>query len=166
MKNHERFRNIGYDDFRAMSRDKSLSRHEKIGFPDSFREGKARAILRDIAGKIPALNRRGGTVADIGCGCGELVLETAAHCAKKNQQLILMDSADMLAQIPDMPHMVKIGGRFPSETEAKAPPASCDAVIVYSVLHYVFCRKLRIFIYGCGVGNVGARRALVAGRYS
>ena len=39
---------LDYDDFRHLARDDALSRHEKIGFPDAYRAGKANDILADI----------------------------------------------------------------------------------------------------------------------
>jgi hypothetical protein len=37
---YARFSKLGFDDFRKMAGDSSLSRYEKIGFPDEYRKGK------------------------------------------------------------------------------------------------------------------------------
>jgi hypothetical protein len=67
-----RFANLTYDDFRKLAVDPSLSCYEKIGFPNSYREGKEEAIFQDIVSKIPALTGRQKTVLDIGPGCSHL----------------------------------------------------------------------------------------------
>lgn len=45
-----KFANLTFDDMRKMAQDDSLSRYEKIGFPDSYRQGKEEIILRNIVG--------------------------------------------------------------------------------------------------------------------
>lgn len=135
---NNRYSGIGYDDFRAMAKDGSLSIHERIGFPDSYRAGKADAILRDMVDKMPALNEEGKTIVDIGCGCGELTLLLMAHCAQRRQKLFLVDSAEVLSQISPAANVIMISGRFPQESLAKLPSAGCDVAIAYSMLHYVF----------------------------
>ena len=42
-----RFTGLSFDDFRKLAEDSSLSRHEKVGFPNSYREGKEDDILLD-----------------------------------------------------------------------------------------------------------------------
>ena len=42
------FDNLSYEDFRRMAGDPELSVHEKIGFPDSYREGYEEVIFSDI----------------------------------------------------------------------------------------------------------------------
>ena len=143
MSDNNRFRNITFEDFRAMSEDESLSRHEKIGFPDIYREGKSAAILADMSTKIAALNDFDKIIADIGCGCGDLASALITHCAEHRHQLLLFDSAEVLAQLPSPTHVVKINGRFPQESADKSNYSfpAVDAVIAYSMLHYVFAES-------------------------
>lgn len=133
-----RFTNIGFEDFRRLARDPSLSPHEKIGFPDSYRDGHEPAILADIIAKLPALERRGTCVLDIGPGCAgvpRMLIERAAHL---DQTLHLVDSNEMLEQLPDAAHVRKTAALFP-ECAALVDElrGHVDAAIVYSVMQYV-----------------------------
>ena len=67
-----RFEDITYEAFRRRATDPSLSLHEKIGFPDAYREGKEELILDDIASKLTRLSLREQVVVDVGAGCGGL----------------------------------------------------------------------------------------------
>lgn len=69
---YERFKNLTFDDFKRLARDDSLSRYEKIGFPNSYREGKEERIFLDITHKLRNLNKRNKVVMDIGPGCSGL----------------------------------------------------------------------------------------------
>ena len=69
-----RFADLTYDGFRELARDESLSLHEKVGFPDSYRAGREEAILRDVRAKLSNLERAGCKVLDVGPGCGAVAL--------------------------------------------------------------------------------------------
>lgn len=122
-----------------MAADTSLSRYEKIGFPDSYRAGHEAAIFADIRKKLPILDGERRRVLDVGPGCSDLPRLLSAHCAAKNHELTFVDSAEMLAQLPDAGHIRKIAGRFPDECMdfVEQSSGTFDAVIAYSVLHYV-----------------------------
>ena len=66
---------LTYDKSRLLAKEKTLSRHEKIGFPDKYREGYADYILEDICSesKLSNLKSLGKIVVDIGCGCDDVV---------------------------------------------------------------------------------------------
>lgn len=134
----QRFAKLGFEDFRRLARDASLSAHEKIGFPDSYRDGHEEAILGDIFAKLPALARRGVCVLDIGPGCAGLPCMLIEHATHMGQTLHLVDSAEMLDQLPDGPGIRKTAAFYPDcgplieELQGRV-----DAVIVYSVLQYV-----------------------------
>lgn len=66
---YEKFANLTFDDFRRMANDNSLSCYEKIGFPDSYRQGKEKYIFEDILDKLPGLDTEGKIILDIGPGC-------------------------------------------------------------------------------------------------
>jgi hypothetical protein len=137
----KRFANLTYDSFRQMAVDPTLSSHEKIGYPDAFRHGHEDAVLSDMAAKLPALERQGATVLDIGSGCDELALRLITRCAERQQALILVDSPEMLGQLPDAPHVCKVAGRFPDEVLPKLRemlPQGADAIICYGVLQVAF----------------------------
>ena len=133
------FESLGFDDFRRMAQDDSLSPNEKIGFPESYRQGYEPAIYADIKAKLPNLLDRGKNVLDIGPGCAELPRLLIDGCAQAEQSLVLVDSAEMLAGLPDAPHVTKIPGFYP-DCRASLNPwiGTFDAILCYSVFHYVF----------------------------
>jgi hypothetical protein len=136
--NLKRFEKLTYEDFRRMAEDESLSPHEKIGFPDSYREGREATIFADITAKLSALQSAGRTVLDIGPGCGPLAHMLIDLCRRMRSPLILVDSPEMLGQLPDEPFIRKLGGHFPDEVSLEEYAAAADVILVYSVLHYVF----------------------------
>lgn len=129
----------GYEEFRRRSQDPALSRNERIGFPEIYRAGLSEAILHDIAAKLPAMHTRGARMLDIGCGCGDLALAIIAAAGSRGQALTLIDSSEMLAQLPEERHVTKITGPFPRCIRDHLPPLQqFDAILAYSVLQYVF----------------------------
>lgn len=136
----KRFAGLTFDRYRVLAGDRSLSPTEKIGCPDSFRDGFTDAILADLAVKLPALTGNGRRVLDIGIGCAELAHGLLGLCADRAHRLTGVDSAEMLALLPDRPGFEKCPGRFPEVADdlARATPGGFDAIIVYSVLQVVF----------------------------
>jgi hypothetical protein len=133
------FRDLTFDGFRELAVEPGLSRFERIGFPDSYRDGYEAAIFRDVCSKLTSLNRRGRTVFDIGCGCSDLPRLLADHCRRHGHELVLCDSAEMLGHLPDEPFVRKSAGCFPGDAGLIAEHAGrVDAILVYSVLQYVF----------------------------
>jgi SAM-dependent methyltransferase len=133
-----RFASLTFADFRRMALDGSLPPNERIGFPDSYRAGKDQAIFDDIITKLPALRDTGKTVADIGCGCSTLPRLLIELCERRGNHLVLIDSEEMLSQLPDSPAAAKRAGSFPLDQGVDELTGNVDAVLVYSVLHYVF----------------------------
>jgi cyclopropane fatty-acyl-phospholipid synthase-like methyltransferase len=136
----DRFRHLSYERFRELATDPSLSPHERIGFPDAYRAGKAEAILRDMVAKVPQLDEPGRRVLDIGPGAGELAERLIVHCQTRQHELFVIDSPEMLAHLPHRAWLHKLPGRFPEECGAFIAEASgtLDVVLVYSVFHYIF----------------------------
>jgi hypothetical protein len=134
-----RFANLTYEDFRKLALDPSLSCHEKVGFPDSYRQGKEEAIFQDVLGKLSGLRGRGKTVLDVGPGCSPLALMLIDLCERQGHQLILIDSPEMLAQLPDRPPVRKSPGYFPRCEGLLAEFAGrVDVILSYSVAQYAF----------------------------
>ncbi len=132
----------GFEGFRERATDASLSPYEKIGFPNEYRAGKADAILDDIAGKLSNLANSGAAVLDIGPGCSDLPVALMKRCAVKSQRLVLVDSGEMLDQLPDSPGAVKLPGSFPDCLDRVADAQRrFDAILVYSVVQYVFAES-------------------------
>jgi 2-polyprenyl-3-methyl-5-hydroxy-6-metoxy-1,4-benzoquinol methylase len=133
-------RELTFDDFENRARDDSLSPFEKIGFPNSYREGKEEAIFRDITEKVSNLGKKTQRVLEIGPGCSGPAFMMIEWCRQQGHQLALVDSAGMLTQLPDAPIVEKITGRYPDDVAGlfEKHDGSFDAIICYSVLHYIF----------------------------
>lgn len=139
---HQDFASIGFEDFRRMALDSSLSAHEKAGFPNSYREGKEEAIFADIKSKLPSLDASGKTVLDIGPGCSGLSLMLVDLCRQNDHSLILVDSNEMLAQLPEWPSVRKIAGYYPHCPDlADEFREKVDVILTYSVFHYIFAES-------------------------
>lgn len=134
------FEQLDFDGFRVLATNPRLSRHEKVGFPDEYRLGKEEAIFRDVTRKVASLQRVGVRAIEIGPGCSRLPVMLADHCAGRGGDLIWVDSAEMLALLPDPPHARKVAGRFPQalKPELDVLAGRIDAIVAYSVVQYVF----------------------------
>jgi hypothetical protein len=135
-----RFAKLDFEAFRQLAGEEGLSRHEKVGFPDDYRAGKEEAIFADMCAKLPSLQKQGAQVIEIGPGCSALPVMLANLCAARQGRLMLVDSAEMLALLPDAPHVHKVPGAFP---EALVPlqdmlRGRIDTIVAYSVAQYVF----------------------------
>ena len=133
---------LSYEGFRRLAADARLSAHEKIGFPDAYREGFEAKILADILGKLPALAQSEGLkIADIGPGCAGLPRMLIDLCRDRRHRIVLVDSPEMLDQLPDVDGVTaKCAGMFPGNAPelTQALGGQADAIICYSVLHYIF----------------------------
>ena len=133
------FDNLSYEDFRRMAADPALSAQEKIGFPDSYREGYEEVIFSDIIGKLPNLQARSKTILDIGPGCSGLPKRLIGHSATREHTLVLVDSPEMLAHLPDGAGVIKVPGFYPDcERTLDAWKGKFDVILCYSVFHYIF----------------------------
>jgi hypothetical protein len=135
----ERFRDLTFEGFRELARDGSLSAHEKVGFPNSYREGKEPAILADIRAKLSNLETSGGLILDVGPGCSGVARGLIELCGERGHSLFLIDSAEMLRLLPNPPCVTKVPGRFPDDCAAflHQHRGRLDAILVYSVIQYV-----------------------------
>lgn len=129
-----------FDDFKTLARDESLTAVEKIGFPRSYREGKEELIFEDIKRKLPNLNKQEQTVVDIGPGCSGPAFMMIDWCRQERHQLVLIDSDEMLKQLPDEPFLDKFAGKYPDDCGELVNKyrGKVNAIICYSVLHYLF----------------------------
>ena len=134
------FDDLDFEGFRRAAQDTSLSEYERIGFPDSYRAGKEGAILADIERKLTHLQRREQRVLDVGPGCSPLPRLLIDRAGAQRHLLFMADSAEMLARLADAPGVVKLPGRFPQDHRdfIAAERGRLDAVLIYSVLHYVY----------------------------
>lgn len=136
-----RFAELDYEGFRRLAKEPGLTPNERIGFPDSYRAGKEEDIWADIVRKIQVLEQqRGLAVLDIGPGCAKLPRLLAETARRQGHSVVLIDSAEMLDQLTDIPEVEKVAGFFPGDFGdfIDAHRERFDVVISYSVLHYVF----------------------------
>jgi len=132
------FVNIGFEDFRRMAKDESLSKYGRIGFPDSYRSGYEEIIFLDILKKLNNLDRDQCCVLDIGPGCSDLPEMLINLCRKKNHSLVLIDSAEMLERLPDEPFIQKVAALYPNCPDVISRLQNkVDVILCYSVLHYI-----------------------------
>jgi 2-polyprenyl-3-methyl-5-hydroxy-6-metoxy-1,4-benzoquinol methylase len=135
-----RFEDITYESFRRRALDPTLTVHEKVGFPDGYREGKEGVIFDDVDAKLTRLLLREQVVVDIGAGCGELARLMMERCAENGHRLFQVDSPEMLALLPEAPHAERVAGRFPDDCDEFLDQlrGQADCVLAYGVLPCVF----------------------------
>jgi hypothetical protein len=137
MATENKYANLRFADFKRMAADDALSRYEKIGFPDAYRQGHEKNIFADIGAKLGNIRNHGAKVLDIGPGCSELPLLLIAACQAHDAALTCIDCAEMLRHLPDAPCIEKVPALFPDCTAwIDANPGRFDAILCYSVLHY------------------------------
>lgn len=131
---------LTFEAYRRRAQDPTLSEYEKIAFPNVYREGYGSAIFTDIRRKLTNLEEPGQTVLEIGPGCSEPARLMIALCREKGHTLVLVDSAEMLALLPDEPFIVKVAAYFPDDCAAlfEQYDGKIDVLLSYSVLHSVF----------------------------
>jgi 2-polyprenyl-3-methyl-5-hydroxy-6-metoxy-1,4-benzoquinol methylase len=143
---------LTFDGFKERANDKSLTKWEKIGFPDSYRKDNEKKIFEDVSKKTN-LERKGIKILDIGCGCSDLVNHFIENAIKYDQELYLVDSIEMLNNIDEK--MLKSNihltpGCFPKIDLAENEKIKFDIIIIYSVIQYVFLEQSVFnFIHKC-----------------
>jgi len=136
---YAKYENLSYEKFRELARSDDLSRHQKVGFPDEYREGREEAIFRDILEKLPVTRSSKKNVLEIGPGCSSLPLMLMDSCEAQGHSLFMVDSEEMLEHIPDRPFMEKIAGRFPEVPDfINRQMGRMDMILAYSVIQYPF----------------------------
>ncbi|WP_044529307.1 class I SAM-dependent methyltransferase [Herbaspirillum sp. B65] len=132
------FANIGFEDFRRLAADQNLTKYERIGFPNSYREGYEPAIFADICSKVLHLSAQDKKVLDIGPGCSDLPLMLIELCERQRHALTLVDNQEMLDLLPNTSTTRKVAALYPNCPELiELDKGSFDVILCYSVLHYV-----------------------------
>ncbi len=139
-KTNDRFANLNFEGFRQLAQDPTLTPHERVGFPDSYRAGKEGDIFADILRKLPNLSRTQQTVVDIGIGCSGVASRMIELCRAQQHRLYAVDSSEMLTHLPDNEAIVKLPTYFPTECRdwIGRQAGKVDVLLCYSVFHYVF----------------------------
>ena len=139
-KDYDRFKNIGFEDFKKLAQDDSLSVYQKIGFPDAYRKEKEKFIFEDIIQKLDLKGQEHKTLMDIGAGCSDLAQLIIKMSEDQSFNLLLVDSKEMLDLLPEGKNIEKHYGYFPDQTEdlVNSYAGKVDYIICYSIFHYVF----------------------------
>lgn len=136
---YAKFKNLTFNDFRKFAKDTELSPHEKVGFPNDYREGKEAAIFEDIVSKLPLINTTGKIVLEVGPGCSNLPQMLADVCSRQKHRLIFVDSAEMLEHLPNDAFIEKYNAQYPEVPDLiKRYTEKVDMILVYSVVQYIF----------------------------
>jgi hypothetical protein len=136
---YRKFATLTFDDFRKRAQDDSLSKYEKIGMPDSYRHGKEEIIFQNIVANLPLLNDHEKVVLDVGPGCSDLPLMMVQLCRERGHTLLLVDSEEMLAHLPDDGFIRKYPAYYPQcDSLFSEFTSKVDVVLAYSVLPMVF----------------------------
>lgn len=123
--------------YQDLATNDALSNTEKCGRYASQQESE-KHIFTDTLSKLPTLNHPNKKVIDVGCGCSYPVLELIEHCHQHQHQLTLVDSKEMLDQLPNASFIDKIAGQFPQEKLLEQHRNSFDVVIAYGVFQCVY----------------------------
>jgi hypothetical protein len=131
---------LDYESLRKLARNPNLTENEKMGFGEARRSGCEAAIFADILAKLPALRDTGRKIVDIGPGCGPLARLLIEHCAARSNRLVLVESPEMLALLPERCGVIKVEGPYPANatTVIDAVGGGADAIICYSVLQVIY----------------------------
>lgn len=136
----DKFANLTFADFKSLAMNNTLSSHEKVGFPNTLRAGKEKIILSDILNKLTLLNSQHQVVLDIGPGCSEFTMQLIDVCKVNEHKLILIDSEEMLQQLPDEKFIIKIPAFYPDKCQEFISQyrQKINVILSYSVLQYIF----------------------------
>lgn len=137
MASSDLFTNMRFSDFQRLASDENLSKYERIGFPDSYRKGFEEIIFADIRSKLTNLDSTKKNILDIGPGCSDLPVMLINLCDKHEHQLTLVDGKEMLDLLPHSRFITKVVGMYPNCDELLGKKGCFDAILCYSVLHYV-----------------------------
>jgi hypothetical protein len=138
MKDKIDFDELTFEKFRDLAKLDSLSYHEKVGFPNDYREGKERAIFDDMLQKITPQNLKESKVIEIGPGCSQLPVYLADLCDASGSHVYFIDSEEMLNLLPNAPHIIKLSGCYPSIEKLNSLYGKVNLIVAYSVIQYVF----------------------------
>ena len=130
---------LNYDSFRKLAQNQHLSENERLGFPNSYREGFIADIVEDIVHKLELTQKPDSMFLDIGCGASSLTSEMLNVCAEYYISAVLVDSPEMLQHVDHSIAHYQIPGEFPDILDGviAQSPDGYQAILCYSVLHYI-----------------------------
>ena len=128
---------LSFDDFREMAKNNKLKDYEKVGFLDTHRNEKEESIFFDIKNKLK-IDGKNKRIMDIGCGCSKPVRMLIDFARDNNHILYLVDSKEMLDNLPDESFIIKIPCEFPDGYEYSELYGKIDYIVYYSVIQLDF----------------------------
>lgn len=129
---------LSFEDYKKLAQSDELADYQKVGFQLAHRGEREANIFQDFVSKIPNLSRPSINIIDIGCGCSKPARSLIQHAKENNQNLTLIDSAEMLSNLPDEDHLLKASQQFPHDEEfLRSHLSKFDIVIIYSVVHAI-----------------------------
>lgn len=126
-----------FDYYKEKAIDESLTTTEKCGRYLKQADDEL-YIFEDICSKLPALTQEDTLIIDIGCGCSDPVKKLINNSQVYKNNLVLVDSDEMLSLLPTLDNITKVDTQFPDPTFVEAYQNKADAIIVYSVFHCVY----------------------------
>lgn len=155
---------IGFEDFRRLASDDSLSQYQKIGFPDEYRAGLEPIIFEDILSKLSNLHQPGLAVVDIGPGCSDLPNLLTNLCRQNRHALTFVDCPEMLRHLEDAPFVRKVSALFPNCSDMiNDMRGKANAVLCYSVLQYALIDTALFRFFDSALGLLAPRGQLLIG---
>jgi len=127
-----------FNHFKKLAKNNNLKSYEKVGRKKIHigKENKEKNIFNEIKKKLDIKKKT--VICDIGCGCSLPALNLINFAKKNNNKLILVDSKEMLNNLPNYKYVKKIACKFPNcKKFIRNHSKSIDNIIIYSVLHYV-----------------------------
>ena len=128
-----------FEDFKELAKDTNIKPIKKVLRTKEWKKYEKNIFL-DIKNKIKSLGSSNNlNVLDIGCGCSRPVMDLISYCKSKKNNLYLLESQEMLDQIPDNDFVNKIPCQFPLCVDfIEKYSGKFDVIICYSVIHYAF----------------------------
>ena len=127
--------------FKKLASRSNISKFEKIGFPDSYRDGHESAICEDIVEKLQLRVKKNQELLDIGSGCSDLPSHLLKIAQENSHSLTLLDSEEMHQNLS---MAVRSGSKQVSAQFPYCPEfiyehqSSFDSILCYSVIQYPF----------------------------
>lgn len=130
-----------FEGFKNLASRSNISKFEKIGFPDSYRNGHEFAICEDIVEKLQLRAKKNQELLDIGSGCSDLPGHLLKIAQENNHSLTLLDSEEMHQNLSMAVRMgtQQINAQFPYCPEfIYEHECTFDSILCYSVIQYPF----------------------------
>lgn len=130
-----------FEGFKNLASRSNISKFEKIGFPDSYRDGHEFAICEDIVDKLQLIEKESLDLLDIGSGCSDLPGHLLKIAQENNHSLTLLDSEEMHQNLSmEVRSGTKqVNAQFPNCPEfINEHQGTFDSILCYSVIQYPF----------------------------